>query len=175
MNGTDLRTTAARSGCYAVKVKSRSETAIGTTLRTKGYEVLVPTYKDRRTYSDRIKTVDSAMFPGYLFVHMDADRSLPLVSTEGVHYIVKSGNALQPLSPEEVEILERLCTSKIACETGPSFNVGQRVRIDSGPLAGLEGTLVRTGDSTRLILSIRSIFSSVTMDLRETRVTALSD
>ena len=162
-------------GCYAVKVRSRMEGSIGVALKQKGFDVLLPTYTDRRRYSDRVKAVSRALFPGYVFVRTEMKELLPLVSTEGVSYIVKSGNAPHPLPQQEVAAIESLCRMDAPCSPCENLNVGQRVTIESGPLSGLQGILTRIGDNDRLVISINSIFSSVSVDLRDTAVTPVAE
>lgn len=155
-------------GCYAVKVRSRGESAVGRSLRQKGFDIILPTYIQRRHYSDRIKEVSHALFPGYVFVRMDPKEVLPIISTEGVSYIVRSGKALHPLPQEEVAAIESLCNVREGCEPCVNFNVGQRISIESGPLQGLQGILARVGDNDRIVVCINSIFSSVSVDVRNT-------
>jgi transcription antitermination factor NusG len=157
-------------GCYAVKVRSRMEHTITGTLRNKGFDVLSPSYVDRKRYSDRVKIVSRALFPGYVFVRTDAKKLLPLVSTEGVSYIVKTGNALKPLPHKEVQALQSLCNLEEACAPCERLTVGLRVVITAGPFEGLEGILKRVGNSERLVVSIDSIFSSVSVDLSGSEV-----
>jgi transcription antitermination factor NusG len=157
-------------GCYAVKVQSRSEDAVGKALRHKGYDVLSPSYIQHRRYSDRIKRVRCALFPGYVFVHMSTEELLPIVATAGVSYVVRSGKSLHPLLPEEAETIGRLCKVESACEPCEHFAVGQKVSIESGPLQGIEGTLTRVGENHHVVISINSIFRSIRIDTRNTLV-----
>jgi transcription antitermination factor NusG len=162
-----------RLGCYALKVRPRGELAVGRALKHKGYDILLPTYIDRREYSDRTKKVSCALFPGYIFVRMNAEELLPVVSTEGVSYLVKSGNTLHPLPPEEETVIEALCQFGDGCQPCPNFTVGNRVSIESGPLRGLHGILVRIGKNDRIVIHISSVHKSVSVDLRDTVIKAL--
>ncbi|HEY0758377.1 MAG TPA: transcription termination/antitermination NusG family protein [Acidisarcina sp.] len=167
ISGGTLMRSSTQAGCYAVKVRSRGEATVGNALRSKGFDVLLPTYTDARRYSDRVKEVKCALFPGYVFVRLTGEGLLPLVSTEGVSYIVKSGGQLRPLLDEEAAAIESLCNSGEDCQPCENYRVGQRVSIASGPLVGLTGILVRVGENDRLIISINSIFSSVSVDVRD--------
>lgn len=155
------------SGCFAVKVRSRAETTITGTLRRKGYDVLLPTYTHRHQYSDRVKHSSRALFPGYVFVRLDPRQLLGVISTEGVSYIVKSGNTLCPLPSVEEDLLQSLSTLADVCQPCEFPQVGQRVMIKSGPLQNQRGTLVRIGNRDRLVLSLGSIFSSVMVNLQD--------
>src|SRR5579884_1307286 len=93
---------------YAVKVRSRSEAAIAAVLKHKGYEVFLPTYKQSRRYSDRIRKVDAPLFPGYLFSNLDVNDRLILLTTPGVEYLVGGGNDKvgEPIPENEIHALQ---------------------------------------------------------------------
>lgn len=155
-------------GYYAVKVRSRAELSVSAALRGKGYDVLLPTFTDVRKYSDRIRKVDSAVFPGYVFVAMDTADIYRVIATPGVAYIVKICNSLQTLPPAEVALLQALSGMQSGYEPCASFALGERIRIESGPLRGQFGILTRKAGKDRVVLSLNSIFSSVSVDLRDT-------
>lgn len=160
-------------GFYAVKVRSAGEALVAGALRQKGFEVLAPTYVDHRRYSDRVRKANCALFPGYIFVKMDVRELMPLVSTTGVSYVVKHGTALAPLPDQETAAIRSLCRSHVKCLPCAPLQAGQRVLINSGPLEGLQGILVKTAESSRVVLSINTIFQSVTVDIRDTKISTL--
>ena len=75
--------------CFAVKVRSRAESTVTELLRSKGYDVLLPTYTDKRKYTDRIKKMNCALFPGYVFVRFNPQAVHEVVTTQGVSYVVR--------------------------------------------------------------------------------------
>jgi len=164
-----LQSSSNQPGFFAVKVRSRGEGNVSKALRQKGFEVLLPTCA-LQALAKRMRKPDAALFPGYVFVRLDPRELLSLVTTEGVSYIVRNGRSLQPLPLEEELIVQTLCDGASGAEPWNKFVVGQQVTIGSGPLKGRSGTLVRVGERDRLILSLNSIFSSVSIDLRDTVV-----
>jgi transcription antitermination factor NusG len=161
-------------GVFAVKVRTRAEASVSGTLRQKGFSVLLPTYMARKQYTDRIKKERRPLFPGYVFVHLRPQQLLGLVTTNGVSYVVKHGKALQPLPSHEEVALHSLCGLSDACEPCENFEVGQQVRILSGPLKDQAGILTRVGGRDKIILRINSIFSSVSIDLNDTSVVPIT-
>lgn len=155
-------------GCYAVKVRARAEIAVSDALRDKGFEVLMPTFVDFRQYSDRVRKVSCAVFQGYVFVCMNIEELYRVAGTPGVSYVVKAGTSLQPLPPSELLTLKALCGMQGGYEPCDSFAVGEHVSIESGPLRGQQGILIRKAGKDRVVLSLNSIFSSVSVDLRDT-------
>ena len=152
-------------GCYAVKVRSRGEDTVARALRDKGHDVLAPAYTAVRRYSDRAKKVSCALFPGYVFVHMDISTMLSVVSTSGVSYVVRSGRGLEPLSDEDSRTVQALCRSESACEPCAYLQVGQRVVIEEGPFAGLTGVLQKVRDEERVVVAVESLYRAVSVSI----------
>jgi transcription antitermination factor NusG len=74
--------------------------------------------------------------------------------------IVGFGTKPMPLPDREIEVLrEGLHLRRF--DPHPYLKVGSSARIRSGPLAGLQGVLVRKDDRLRIVLSIDLIQRSV--------------
>src|SRR5579884_2916131 len=87
---------------FALKVRTKNELTVDTLLRGKNYETLLPTYTDRRRYSDRVRRVEMALYPGYVFCRFDPVRRLPILTTPSVEYIVGNGKTPQPVDENEL-------------------------------------------------------------------------
>jgi transcription antitermination factor NusG len=66
-----------------------------------------------------------------------------------------------------------LISTAVRNQPWPFLEVGDRVRIESGPLSGLEGLLVEFRGSHRLILSVTLLQRSVAVELDSSVVTSL--
>jgi transcription antitermination factor NusG len=151
---------------YAVQVRTKQEVGIANLLRSKGYAPFVPLYKCRRRWSDRIKTMDAALFPGYLFCRFNVELRLPILKTPGVLKIVGCGK--QPLEVEHAEIsaVQTMVGSDVSPMPWPFPQVGEQVHIEQGPLAGLQGTLVKTkGGGHRFVVSVSLLQRSVAVEI----------
>jgi transcriptional antiterminator RfaH len=143
---------------YAIRVRCRGEGKVTVALRRKGHKVLMPTYLHNRRYSDRIKKTECALFPGYIFVQLNENSLLSLMTTAGVSYIVRSGSSIIPLTDTETRIILALSNNgKHLCEPCEPFIAGERVRIVSGIFAGLEGTLEIVSGRESVVLSVDSL------------------
>ncbi|MGH9345903.1 MAG: transcription termination/antitermination NusG family protein, partial [Vicinamibacterales bacterium] len=60
---------------YAVQVRPRFERVVGRLLAEKSYEPLVPLYKCRRRWSDRVKVLERPLFAGYVLCRVTRDAS----------------------------------------------------------------------------------------------------
>jgi transcription antitermination factor NusG len=129
----------------------------------KDYECLLPTYVDCRRYSDRLKQVPAALFPGYVFCRFDPLRRLPILTTPGVEHVVGLGKIPQPVEDIEIEAIRRIMESGFLAKPWPYLKVGQRVRINGGSLDGIEGLLVQERGKDRLIISVDLLQRSVSV------------
>ncbi|HEY0785622.1 MAG TPA: transcription termination/antitermination NusG family protein [Acidobacteriaceae bacterium] len=153
-------------GCYAVKVRAQGEEAVAKALRERGHDVLAPMYTEVRRYSDRLKKVNCALFPGYVFVQMDIETIMSVVSTNGVSYIVRTGRSFEPLSDDDVKTVEALCRGEEQCEPCDYLQVGQKVIIEEGTFAGLTGVLQRVRDENRVVVAVESLHRAVSVAIR---------
>ncbi len=150
---------------YALQVRSRKENYVASQITGQGYECLLPTYKSVRKWSDRVKELEQPLFPGYLFCRFDFQDRRPLITTPGVLQIVGSGRVAVPVPDEEIRSLQLALSSTLSKQPWPYLEVGQRVRVNYGSLAGLEGILVNLKGNHRVVLSITLLQRSVAMEV----------
>jgi transcription antitermination factor NusG len=150
---------------FALQVRSRYEKNVANFLDGKGYEWFLPTYKSHRRWSDRIKELELPLFPGYLFCRFNPQDRLPILKTPGMISIV--GTAKVPTAVDETEIvaLRTLVNSGVSRQPWPFLQIGQRVRIEHGSLAGLEGILIQQKRADRLVLSVSLLQRSVAAEI----------
>jgi transcriptional antiterminator NusG len=158
---------------FAIQVKPRHEFLTAKLLHGKGYEEFVPSYRSRRQWSDRIKEIEFPLFTGYVFCRFDPEKRWPVVSTHGVIRVVGSRNGPEPISDEEIEAIRRVMGSGMNLQPCDYLKAGDRVRIKSGPLAGVEGALVSIRNRKQLILSINLIQGSVVVDIDQCAISAV--
>jgi transcription antitermination factor NusG len=159
---------------FAVQVRTRYENMAATVLRGKGYESFLPLYKSRRRWSDRIKEVQLPLFPGYLFCRLDPQNRLPVLTTPGVIQIVGVGRTPMPLDEYEAQAIRTVVESGLTREPWPFLQVGNRVRIECGPLTDLEGILLAFKGQYRIVLSVTLLQRSVAVEVDRAWVSCLS-
>ncbi len=150
---------------FAVRVRSNFESTVGAMLDYKGVEQFLPTYRERRAWADRMKTIDVPLFPGYIFCRIDPNRRNDVLTVRGVVGIVGSGKVPVAVSPVEIESIRTAVQSHMAVKPCPFLRVGQAARIRSGPLAGVEGILTKVKNAHRIILSITLLQRSVAVEV----------
>lgn len=159
---------------YALRVRSNFERKAEQYLEANGYRTFLPTYRDRRIWSDRIKHVDVPLFAGYVFCSMEITRRFPVMQAPGVVDIVGFGGTYERVPNEQLEAIRRMVSSGLQVRPCPFLNVGDRVRIDHGPLAGLEGILAQIRTEVRFIVSVPLLQRSIAAEVDRAWISRIS-
>jgi transcription antitermination factor NusG len=154
-----------RERWFALRVKSRREKAVAAIVKNKGFEEFLPIYESCHHWSDRLKSVGLPLFPGYVFCRLDPQKRLPLLTIPGVLHFVGIGKTPTPIDEAEIATIQKAVQSGVLTEPWPFTQVGQWVRIENGPVAGLEGILAETSKPRRLIVSVTLLQRSVSVSI----------
>jgi transcription antitermination factor NusG len=162
---------------FAVRVRSNHERTVATLLEQRGYQRFLPTCKVRTRWSDRVQSVDRILFPGYVFCSFNPHYRLPILSTPGVLHVVGLGKEPTPVPEVEMRALWTTLQSGVAVGLWPYLRSGDRVVVERGALAGVEGIVTHFKGDYRLVVSIallqRSIAAEIERDwVRPVRRTA---
>jgi|SRR5579872_1194006 len=155
---------------YALTVPYQHERQTEKALQSKGLETLVPLYRSRRHWSDRVKEVEMPLFAGYVLCQFDLAERIPVLDTPGVSRIVGFGGAMTALEDCEVAGIRRLVALKVPLAPWPYLKAGDRVRVEHGPMRGLEGTLLRTKDALRLVIGVELLQRSISVEVEREAV-----
>src|SRR5690242_14435023 len=155
---------------YAVCTRHKHEKIADRVLECKGFEVFLPLYKVRRRWQDRIKEIDVPLFPGYLFVKEGLERWLPILSTHGVCSVISCGGRPAAIPFSEIDGIRRIVEGPFRVEPHPFLKSGDWVRVKYGPIAGVEGILLRKKNITRLVLSVEMLGKSAAVEVDATDV-----
>jgi transcription antitermination factor NusG len=150
---------------FAVVTTPQHEKAAFRHLDFGGIETFLPTYESARVWKNRQKVkVELPLFPTYLFVRIDQGERGQVLRTPGVRKLV--GNSREPLSvaDREIEFLRTNLLEKNA-EPHAGLIAGQRARVKSGPMQGVEGWLVRKSGGWRFILTVQLIHQQVAVEV----------
>jgi transcription antitermination factor NusG len=159
---------------YALYTSSRHEKVVAKQLEDRKIETFLPLYRTWHRWKDRKKQLDLPLFPGYVFVQMNSGNRADLLRVPGAAYLVSFLGKPAPVADAEIDILRRGLIGSSVLQPHPYLKAGRKVRIRSGPMAGIEGIFVRRKDSVRVVLSISLIERSVAMEIDETDVESIS-
>jgi transcription elongation factor/antiterminator RfaH len=158
---------------YAVQCWLRKESMIAAQLEGQGFACFLPKYKSLRKWSDRKKEVEQPLFPGYLFCRFDYTQRRPVVLTQGVLQVVGCGRRPTPIADSEIQAIQVAVASGVPGQPWPYLEVGERVKIHSGKLSGIEGILVNLKGNHRVVLSVTLLQRSVALEVDLSWVTSL--
>ncbi|HET9283532.1 MAG TPA: UpxY family transcription antiterminator [Candidatus Angelobacter sp.] len=149
---------------FVLFVRANQEKRTAQRLASYEIEHFLPTHRSLRQWKDRRVTLEMPLFPGYVFVHLpflERNRVLTLPNVVGL-----VGNKHSPsiVSIEEIDCIRKGISLGNAAPH-PTFAIGQRVMIISGVLSGVQGTLLRGQNNTRVVISVDSIGRSFSVDV----------
>jgi len=129
------------------------------------FEIQIPTEEVTEIKEGgRRVTSDKKVFPGYVLVRMELDdQSWNVVrNTPGVTGFVGAQGKPSPLSLEEYNKIMKRTRSDAPKKTSSNLQVGQNVKVISGPLAEFDGTIAEVQPDAGKIKVLVSIFGRET-------------
>lgn len=150
---------------YCLYVKPHHEKAVANAIRGLGYEEFLPLYEARRRWGNHNRGVQMPLFPTYVFSQFDFSNRLPILRIPGVFEIISFGGKPASVDPQELDSIRRILASGRDVGPWPFLAAGDRVRIECGPLRGLEGILESSKGTHRLILSVTLLQRSVAVEV----------
>jgi transcription antitermination factor NusG len=156
-------TAPAAENWYAVQTRARHEKIAETRLQERGVTTFLPMVTEVHRWSDRKKIVQTPLFGCYVFAKIaptNVDR-VRVLRVDGVLSLVGTRGEGTRIPEEQIYSVRILLQERLTWMSHPFLKVGQRVRIRSGALDGMEGVLLsRNGDRT-LVISIDAIQRSL--------------
>jgi transcription termination/antitermination protein NusG len=161
----DYARTAVGLPWFAVRVRSNCEHITVSALRDRGYEEFLPTYRRGGRFLNRMTDRALPLFPGYLFARFDPNSRLPILQIPAVLHILGIGQTPVPVDAAEIAAIQAMIASGLPIEPWPFLKVGERILIEQGPLAGLEGILVSARKNCRVVASVSLLQRSVAVEI----------
>lgn len=152
---------------YALYTRSHFEKSVAAELARKGVEAYLPLVREIHRWKDRMKAVETPVFPGYVFTRL-ADTPLErlrVLRTAGVVRILGQAGRIEPIPDIEIESIRKLILSRASFAAHPFLREGAWVRVKRGPLAGVEGYLVRRKNQDRLVISVEMLSQAVATEI----------
>jgi len=155
---------------HAIYTRHQHERVVAEILGKKGLEVFLPTYSAVLRWKDRNKQLTLPLFPTYLFFADGLDQRLQILTTPGVCAILGTAGVPAVIPSEEISAIRQVVESSLRIEPHPFLQYGDRVRVTTGPLVGIEGILIRKKHLYRLVLSVRMLGKSAAVEVDASRV-----
>lgn len=164
MNSGESSATRLHLCWYVVRVKANAEWKVAQSLPNRGVEIFLPVQR-RPSKRNVRRPVEVPLFPGYVFARFDRQSALPVVTCPGVVHILSRGAVPEPVDPIEMYALQSVSRIARSVEPLSMFASGQKVRINSGPLADVEGIVLRDSGRQRIIVSVSLLRRSVVAEI----------
>jgi transcription antitermination factor NusG len=152
---------------YAAYTSANHEKRVSQQLGVRRVEHFLPLYSSVRQWKDRKVKLDMPLFPGYVFVRLALRDRLSVLQVPGVACLVGFNGTPAALPADEIEGVRASLVEGVRVQPHPYLAVGRRVRLQSGPLAGLTGIVVRRKSGLRFVVSVDLIQRSVAVELDE--------
>jgi len=160
---------------FAIHTASNHEKSVAQHLRAKDVETFLPLYSVTKRWKNRTTVkVELPLFAGYVFARISLSEKLRVIEVPMVYSIVGTKGHPTALPDDEIASLRNGLRVRQA-NPFPFVKVGNRVRIRSGPLAGLEGIVVRTDRGLSVVLTIEMIQKSVAVHVEADELEACSN
>jgi transcription antitermination factor NusG len=130
-----------------------------------------------RRWSDRVKMIESPLFPGYGFVRMELEPSslTRVLRVPGLVRFVTCGRELAAVPDQEIESIRALVQSDTQFQPGPFPAIGEQIRIRGGCLEGVEGILMAHTGRGEIVISVGAIQRSLRFPLGNYRIERLGN
>jgi transcription antitermination factor NusG len=160
---------------YALYTKHQHEKTVARNLSCKGFEIFLPLYAAARNWKDRVKLLSLPLFPCYVFLRGDLGRRLDIITTPGIHVLVSNGGQPAAIPAAELDNIRQAVVSGTRIQPHPFLKCGDWVRVKCGPLAGMQGILVRKKNVYRLVLSIEMLGKAAAVEVDAVLVERLNE
>ncbi len=159
---------------YALHTRPRHEKLVALRLNERGVDTFLPIVTEVHRWSDRNKVLQLPLFTSYVFAKFIPNRAerLRVLRVGGVLALVGNCGEGTPIPNEQIDAVRAVIDSALTWSVHPFLKIGQRVRIRSGALDGLEGVLVSRNGSDRLVISIDAIQRSLAVQVEGYQVEA---
>jgi transcriptional antiterminator RfaH len=156
---------------WLVYTRSRQEKAIAEALLSQRVAHYLPLIKRSNVIRGRTKTALVPLFAGYLFVYGTDDDRLSVLKTNRVSTIqwVTDGDRLRA----DLVQISGLIAMDAPLSPEARIHAGDRVRVRSGRLRGLEGIAIRRQGKTRVLIAVNYLQQGASMEIDDFQLETL--
>lgn len=117
------------------------------------------------TAGGRVRYSYVPLFPGYVFAPVTDEQRREALATNTVARWISVAD--ERMLVHDLRAIKRLIDSERPLTPEARLKPGQEVRVKSGPLRGLEGTVIKRRGSQRLVVAVRLLSQGVSMELED--------
>lgn len=166
---TAVRRTRDEAVWWCLHTRPRQEKATARELRKVAVTFFLPQVlkEDRTPQGRKIRSV-IPLFQSYLFLLGDHNDRLSALRGNRLVSVLEVSD--QASLERDLRQIHKMLSSGLPVQPEPAVPVGSRVRITTGPLTGLEGTVIRRGKRDQFVAVVRFLGRGATVDLQDWQV-----
>jgi transcriptional antiterminator RfaH len=159
---------------WCLHTKPRQEKAVARTLKTRDVAYYLPqVVKVDRTPQGRKIRSNVPLFTGYVFLLGDELARFEALRTNRLAQVLEVYD--QDTLIRDLRQVHQMLNSGLSVFPEPVIPVGARVRITTGPLMGIVGTIVRRGKRDQFVAVVQFLGRGATVELEDWQVERVDD
>ena len=135
---------------YIIYTRSRFEKKLYQALLKSGFQTFLPLIKEKRIWSDRLKTVIVPLLPSYVFVKINRTEFRDIYHYPGFVRFISNEGQPSTIREEEISLLDNIVKNGFKAQQVTPCRVGDKVRVIKGPLKDWEGCVERKAGQSRI-------------------------
>jgi transcriptional antiterminator RfaH len=145
------------------------------------YETYLPLTKEVKKWRDRVNVKKLPLFKNYLFVKHDDNGFYNIKTMKGFCDYVRFGSTPSTIPLEQMETIKKVVEhQKDECCQPSTLDKsklvkGEKVKINNGALAGVEGVLLDGAKKNTLAIEIKGLKLYLNVQVAATDVTAMDE
>jgi len=155
---------------WVLHTKPRAEKTVARSLYGHHVPFFLPVYEKTWRAKSRLPSSHLPLFPGYVFLRADESGRTKALETNQIATCIPVVD--QDALRRELEGVYRVMTSGRPIGPESLLAPGTAARITHGPLAGLEGTVLRRGSKLNLLLEVKMLRQGVSVEIESWMVEA---
>ena len=148
---------------WVAHTKARFEKAFAADLCARRIAYFLPMLERVRISGGRRRCGLMPLFPSYVFFAGDGEARYAAVATGRLCQAIRVAD--QARLVRELTDVQRALDGRAPLEAYPHAAVGRRCRVTAGPFRGMEGTVIRCGGSTRIVLQVGILGRGASMEI----------
>jgi transcriptional antiterminator RfaH len=148
---------------WVLHTRPRAEKAIARKFLHGGVPFFLPVNRKQTRIRGRVVPVCEPLFPGYLFVVGDAHIRAEALATNQVANVLAVSD--QALMHQELARIAHVMEAGLMLVPEEGLRPGDLVVIEEGPLAGLEGKVLKQGGNFRFFIEVSFLQRGVSVEI----------
>jgi transcription antitermination factor NusG len=143
--------------------RPRAEKALARKFLGRGLAFYLPLHQRQWRTRGRLFSAHLPLFPGYVFLHGDAQARLHALETNAVVHCLPVADQAQ--LQEDLARVHRLIASGAPLLPEAQLRPGGRVEIVAGPFAGMQGKVLKVGKRLKFLVEVRFLQQGVSVEV----------